>query len=178
MAESPRVQDEPPLAGALYGELRALAAFHLQGERPEHTLRPTDIVHEAFLRLKTHLEREKLERTHLVALVSQCMRRVLVDHARARAAAKRPSSNLRVTLAECARVTDRGFEDVLDLHLTLERFAAMDPRAAQVTEMMIFGGFTQEEVAVHLGVSVRTVGGDFAIAKAWMRRELAGGGSA
>ncbi len=174
MVDSPHMDDGHPLAGTLYAELRALAAFHLQSERPEHTLRPTEIVHEAFLRLKTHLERAKLERTHLVALVSQCMRRVLVDHARARAAAKRPSSNLRVTLSDAARVTDRSFEDVLDLHLTLGRFAEADPRAARVTEMMIFGGFTQEEVASCLGVSERTVRGDFAIAKAWMKRELAG----
>lgn len=175
MSDSPELHDDHPLAGTLYGELRALAAYHLQHERPDHTLQPTEIVHEAFLRLHTRLESAKLKRTHLVALVSKCMRRILVDHARARSAAKRPSSNLRVTLSEATRVTERSFEDVLDLHLTLERFAETDSRAAQVAEMMIFGGFMQQEVATHLGVSERTVRGDFAIAKAWMRRELAGG---
>lgn len=122
-----------------------------------------------------YIERAKLERTQLMALVSQCMRCVLVDHARARAAAKRPSSNLCVTLADAARVSDRRFEGVLDLHLTLERFAGTDARAAQVTEMMIFGAFTQEEVAAHLRLSDRTVREDFAMGKAWMRREWTGG---
>lgn len=167
--------DDHPFTGTLYAELRALAGYHLQNERTDHTLQPTEIVHEALIRLQPHLEQAKLERRHLVALVSRTMRRVLVDHARTRAAAKRPSSAMRVTLSEAARVSERSFEHVLDLNLALERFAATDPRAAEVTEMMIFGGYTQDEVADHFGVSVRTVGGDFAIAKAWMRRELAGG---
>lgn len=166
--------DGHPLAGTLYEELRALAAYHLKGEREGHSLQPTEIVHEAFVRLQPLLEQVKYERTHLVALVSRTMRRVLVDHARTRGAAKRPSSAVRVTLSEATRVSERSFEDVLDLNLVLERFATRDPRAAHVAEMMLFSGFTQEEVAEHLGVSLRTVTGDYAIARAWMKRELAG----
>ncbi len=184
-AEPPPPRDTRPqpsehefgfLAGTVYDELRAIAARQLSAERVGHTLDPTALVHEAYLRLQPVIDTAGMDRKHLVSLVSRTMRRVLVDHARARLAAKRPSSRLRVTLAEGVRVTDRGFEDVLDLHLLLERYARVDERAARVAEMLMFGGFTQLEVAEHLGVSERTVRNDFTVARAWMQRELVEGG--
>ncbi len=167
----------PPgvLADTIYSELRSIAAAQLARERAGHTLDPTALVHEAFIRLQPHLDTSRMERRHVVALVARGMRRVLVDHARARLAAKRPSSRLRVTLSADAQLSGRGFEDLLDLHLLLERFATVDERAAAVAEMIIFGGFTQLEVAEALGVAERTVRSDLAMARAWMKRELVEG---
>ncbi|MEO5989325.1 MAG: ECF-type sigma factor [Candidatus Eisenbacteria bacterium] len=158
----------------LYKELRALAAHHLRGERPDHTLQPTALLHEAYLRLHHRFAFGPTDRVHLMALISRTMRRVLVDHARLDGAQKRPSHRLRVTFHDELRITDHGFEDLLDLHLVLDRYKRFDPRAARIAEWLLFGGFSQAEVAEHLGLSERTVRNEYAVAKAWLRRELHG----
>lgn len=158
----------------LYQELRNLAERHLLGERSDHTLQPTALLHEAYVRLHSRFALGVTNRVHLMALISRTMRRVLVDHARADRALKRPGQRLRVTFHQELRITDHGFEDLLDLHLVLERYKQIDPRAAQIAEWLLFGGFTQAEVASHLGLGERTIRSEYAVARAWMRREIAG----
>ncbi len=167
-------EDARELLQELYQELRALAAFHLRGERADHPLQPTALLHEAYLRLHGKFAVGIENRAHLMALISRTMRRVLVDHARMSGALKRAGSRVRVTFHPDLRITDGGFEDLLDLHLVLERFKQVDARAAQVAEWQLFGGFTQAEIAEHLGVSDKTVRNDYAVARSWLRRELAG----
>ncbi len=158
----------------LYHELRDLAERHLRGERSDHTLQPTALLHEAYVRLHSRFALGVTDRVHLMNLISRTMRRVLVDHARMDRAQKRPGQRLRVTFHEELRITDHGFEDLLDLHLVLERYRQVDPRAAQIAELLLFGGFTQAEVAQHLGLGERTIRNDYAVARAWLRREIAG----
>jgi len=158
----------------LYEELRALAAHHLKGERSNHTLQPTALLHEAYMRLHDRFAHGVTDRVHLMAMISRTMRRVLVDHARANAAVKRPEQRLRVTFHEELRISDHGFEDLLDLHLVLDRYKRVDERAATIAEWLLFGGFTQVEVAERLGISERTVRGEYTVARAWLRREIAG----
>lgn len=161
----------------LYHELRNLAEHHLRGERSDHTLQPTALLHEAYVRLHSRFALGVTDRVHLMALISRTMRRVLVDHARMDRAQKRPGQRLRVAFHEELRITDHGFEDLLDLHLVLERFRQLDARASQIAEALLFGGFTQAEVARHLGLSERTVRSEYAVARAWLRREIAGEGT-
>lgn len=164
---------------ALYQELHGIAARHMRGERPGHTLQPTALVHEAFLRLVGG-DASFDDRAHFLRTASRVMRRVLVDHARARDAAKR-GSGLRVTLDEAiaARVGGAGDDErvveLLALDDALERLAAAEPRWAQVVELRVFGGLEVTEVARALGVSTPTVKRDWAFAKAWLARELTRG---
>lgn len=167
-------EDAKALLQELYQELRALAAHHLKGERKGHPLHPTALLHEAYLRLHHRFALGVKDRVHLMALISRTMRRVLVDHARMGNAIKRSADRVRVTFHEELRITDAGFEDVLDLHLVLERYRQVDARAAMIAEWQLFGGFTQAEVAQHLALSERTVREDYAVARAWLRRELTG----
>lgn len=155
----------------LYNELRAIAGKHMRGERPDHTLQPTALVHEAFLRLvggsTVHFE----DRTHFLRAASQAMRRVLVDYARARGAAKR-SGDLRVTLDESLAGHDDRIVDVLVLDDALTRLAAAEPRWARVVELRVFGGLEVPEVASALGISPATAKRDWQFAKGWLAREL------
>lgn len=155
----------------LYNELRAIAGRHMRGERPDHTLQPTALVHEAFLRLvggsPVHFE----DRTHFLRAASQAMRRVLVDHARARTAAKR-SGDLRVTLDEALAGHDDRIVDLLVLDDAMTRLAAAEPRWARVVELRIFGGLEVAEVAEALGISPATAKRDWQFAKGWLAREL------
>ncbi|MEP7086254.1 MAG: sigma-70 family RNA polymerase sigma factor [Gemmatimonadota bacterium] len=155
----------------LYSELRAIAGRHMRGERPDHTLQPTALVHEAFLRLvggsPVHFE----DRTHFLRAASQAMRRVLVDYARARTAAKR-SGDLRVTLDEAIAGHDDRIVDLLVLDDAMTRLAAAEPRWARVVELRIFGGLEVAEVAEALGISPATAKRDWQFAKGWLAREL------
>jgi RNA polymerase sigma factor (TIGR02999 family) len=162
-----------PLEPRIYAELRSLAAGYLRGERPGHTLQPTALVHEAFLRLGS-LSGCAESPARFKALAARTMRNVLVDHARRRAAAKRGGERQRVTLDEGLAFLARGELDVLALHEALERFAALDERAARVVELRFFGGLTEPEAAEALGVSLRTVEGDWRMARAWLREALEG----
>lgn len=154
----------------LYDELHAIAARHMRGERPDHTLQPTALLHEAVLRLLGVPASTFENRTHFLRAASQAMRRVLVDHARARNAAKR-SSGLRVTLDDDVAAREQGV-DMLVLDEALQRLAAAEPRCAQVVELRFFGGLEVQEIAEVLGVSAPTVKRDWRFARAWLAREL------
>ena len=158
----------------VYDELRRLAARLLRGERAGHTIQPTSLVHEAYLRLVDATGLHPESRAHFFGIAARAMRQVLVDHARRRAAAKRGGGLDRITLVEgVAGEEDRAYE-LLELEEALERYAAIDARAARVVELRVFGGLTGDEAAAVLGVSRRTVDGDWAMAKMWLTRELAG----
>jgi RNA polymerase sigma factor (TIGR02999 family) len=158
--------------------LHGIAARHMRGERPGHTLQPTALVHEAFLRLVGG-DASFDDRAHFLRAASRVMRRVLVDHARARDAAKRGAGGgLRVTLDESIAASaghdgdDDRVVELLALDDALARLAAAEPRWAQVVELRVFGGLEVTEVARALGVSTPTVKRDWAFAKAWLAREL------
>ncbi|MDQ2929349.1 MAG: sigma-70 family RNA polymerase sigma factor [Gemmatimonadota bacterium] len=155
----------------LYAELRAIAGRHMRGERPDHTLQPTALVHEAFLRLVGASPVSFEDRTHFLRAASQAMRRVLVDHARARTAAKR-SGDMRVTLDEAIAGRDDRIIDLLVLDDAMTRLAAAEPRWARVVELRIFGGLEVAEVAAALGISPATAKRDWQFAKGWLAREL------
>jgi RNA polymerase sigma factor (TIGR02999 family) len=156
----------------VYDELRRLAAGLMRHERPEHTLQPTALVHEAFLRLADATGIEWQGRAHFMGIAARAMRQILVDHARRRAAAKRGSGLQRVTLTGEEPAEPHDAMEILELHDLLERFAALDPRAARVVELRVFGGLSVQEAAHLLDVSPRTVDGDWAVARMWLSREL------
>jgi RNA polymerase sigma factor (TIGR02999 family) len=165
------------LLPAVYEELRRLAGGYLRLERPDHTLQATELVHEAYLRLVDGSKVDWAGRTHFLAVGAGAMRRVLIDHARRRLAQKRGSAPERVTLGDSIqRGPAPGMDpvDLLSLNDALERLAAVDERGARVVELRFFGGLSAAEIAEVLGVSRRTVQGDWAHARAWLREELSG----
>jgi RNA polymerase sigma factor (TIGR02999 family) len=162
---------------SVYDELRRMADAMMAGERVGHTLEPTALAHEVWLRLRASENAGVLDRGAFLGVAAQAMRRVLVDHARRRAAAKRPDPRARVTLAGLAAAGAAGEVDVLDLETALVRLAAMDPRAARVVELRAFAGCSAAEAAEALGVSEATVARDWRMAQSWLRRELARGGA-
>ena len=163
------------LATLLYPELRRLAAGLMRRERRSHTLQPTAVVHEAFLRLVDQNAIDWQDRAHFLGIAARVMRRILVDHARKRGTAKRGAGSDRVTLDEdLLPQEDRAF-DLLALDDVLSRLTALDPRSAEVAELRIFGGLTVRETATQLGVSTRTVDNDWAMARLWLARELGPG---
>lgn len=159
------------LLGMVYGELRSLAGSLMRRERVDHTLQPTILVHEAWLKLADQGGVDWQGRAHFFGFAARVMRQVLVDHARKHDAARRGGGWARVSLSNVEPAAEDEFE-LLAVHDALERFAALDPRAARVVEMRVFGGLTVEEAAAVLGVSPRTVDGDWAVARRWLRREL------
>jgi RNA polymerase sigma-70 factor (ECF subfamily) len=161
------------LVTALYDELRRIAARQLRGERPEHTLQTTALVHEAYLRLFTDAPRQFASRVHFLAVASRVMRQVLVDYARARATKKRGGEGAAWTMSLAAE-SDAGIEqlELLELDRALEALAREDKSLAQLIEMRYFGGMTAEETAEALGQSVHIVRHDLRLAQAWLRREL------
>jgi RNA polymerase sigma-70 factor (ECF subfamily) len=162
------------LVPLVYAELRRRARVQLSRERGSHTLQPTALVHETFLRLVDQRDARWRNRAQFFAVSARLMRRILVDHARARAAAKRGGDAVRVAL-DVADETATGPEtDILVLHETLERLASQDERQAHVVELRYFGGLSVEEVASVLEVSEITVKRDWAMARAWLFRELGG----
>ncbi len=156
----------------VYDELRALAAQHLRSERPNHTLQPTALVHEAYLKLIDQTRVQWQGRTHFFAIGAQIIRRILVDHARQHKRRKRGGGAARVTLDDAVALAPQRDEEILALDEALERLAKLDPRQAQVVEMRFFGGLSVKEVAEQLKVSTRTVEGDWTMARAWLLREL------
>jgi len=158
----------------LYEELRAVAVGYLRQERANHTLQPTALVHEAFLRLVDYENVDPADRERFCALAAHTMRQVLVDHARRHGAAKRGGNRRRITLSGIGVGSD-GTPDEIDL-LALEdalaRLAANDERKARVVELRFFGGLSVAAVADQLGVSPTTVEGDWRFARAWLRREM------
>lgn len=161
------------LLTAVYDELRDLAAHHLRGERAGHTLQPTALVHEAYIRLIEQQSVDWRNRAQFFGLASRMMRRILVNHAEARAAEKRGGDAERVTLTDAKMLTDADVVDVIAVDRALTRLAALDARQAEIVEMRCFGGLSVEEVAEVLGISAPTVKRDWRMAKAWLKRELA-----
>ena len=165
------------LVELVYAELRRVAAGLMRRERADHTLEPTALVHEAFVRLfdQNALEQAR-SRRYFFAAAARAMRQVLVDHARGRAADKRQAAGARVPLDETLEHFERRDLDVLALHEALEHLAGLNERQAQVIELRFFGGFTVAEVAELLDVSVSSVESDFRRASAYLRGRLAVGG--
>jgi RNA polymerase sigma-70 factor, ECF subfamily len=157
---------------SVYDELRRLAAANMRLERSNHTLQPTALAHEAYLRLVSSPRLTVQDRAHFMVLAARAMRRVLTDHARRRRAAKRGEDPVQVTLSDLAETPRTVGVDELDQ--ALESLALRDERKARVVELRFFGGLTVEEVADVLGVSAGTVKRDWTLARAWLYRELAG----
>ena len=156
----------------VYDELRALAESYLQTERPDHTLQATALVHEAYVRLIKQEDVEWQNRAHFFAVAAQAIRRILVDHARRHQRAKRGGDRKRVCLEENEVITEERELDLLALDEAMEKLAGLNERQSRIVELRFFGGLTAKEVAEVLGVSSRTVDGDWGMARAWLRREL------
>jgi RNA polymerase sigma factor (TIGR02999 family) len=161
----------------IYGELRRVARRYLNHERGNHTLQPTALVHEAWLKMQKEQGAAWQGRTHGLALGAQAMRRLLVDHGRHHKRKKRGGGVEPVPLDDLFTAVATGpvpIDDLLVLETALARLEAEDPRAAQVVILRFFGGMSNPEVAQHLGLSLRTVEGDWSHARAWLKRELTG----
>lgn len=156
----------------LYDELRDVAGRHMGREQVGHTLQPTALVNEAYMRLVRNPPAEPADRSHFVALAARAMRQVLVDHARAHTAAKRGGGVRPLTLEESLRLDTAAPEEVLALDIALDRLDEVDPRLRQVVELRYFGGMKDQEVAQLLDVSERTVRTYWTRARAWLHREL------
>jgi len=163
------------LARILHAELRGRAAVQLRRERPDHTLQPTALANEAWMRLVEEERVECEDRTHFFALAATCIRRILVDHARRRAAVRRGGGASRVELELDLQPGGERSRELLGLDDALAGLQALHERKARVVELRFFGGLTNEEIARFLGVSTGTVERDLRLARAWLRRELSSG---
>jgi RNA polymerase sigma factor (TIGR02999 family) len=159
------------LISTIYRELRRLAGHYLQHERGNHTLQPTALVHEVYLRLIASEPVNWQNRAHFLACTAQLMRRLLVDHARTRLANKRGGGCIFVSI-EDIDASGQQEEDILLLNGALDELALLDLRAARVVESRFFGGLTESEIAEALDVSLATVKRDWKFARAWLRRQL------
>jgi len=166
------VEEIPP---QLYGELRRLARRALRRERPGHTLQPTALAHEAYARLARDASFTLRDRKQFGLAAARAMRRILIEYARARSAAKRQSSRI-VPLAEEPLAPEQD-EYVLALHEALERLHQQDEQLARIVELRFFGGYSVPEVAEMIGVSERTVKRGWSVAKGWLHREITEGES-
>jgi RNA polymerase sigma-70 factor, ECF subfamily len=164
------------LTPALYGELRRIASRQISGERPNHTLQATALVHEAYLKLINARDRTFADQVHFLAVASRVMRQVLVDHARARSTQKRLGDarreNLWTTTLEIPGEDGTELIELIELDAALEALAAENATLARLIEMRYFGGMTAEESAAALGISVHVVRHDLRFAQAWLRRKL------
>ena len=162
------------LFALLYDELKRSAARHLRHEAPGHTLSTTGLAHEAWLRLAEQTRTRWASRSHFLGTASIMMRRILVNHALARRAAKRDARLVPLTLTEAQQVAgDGAAADVLRVHEALLALEAVDARAAKVVELKFFGGLEIDEIAPLVGTSAATVKRDWTMARAWLHRELA-----
>ena len=156
-------------------ELRRLAASYLSRERSGHTLQPTALVNEVYVRLiGQNEEMDWQSRSHFVAIAARHMRQILVDHARRRSAGKRGAGVNMVPLTDAAGAADAASVDLLALNQALDKLAKADPRKARALELKYFGGLEMAEIAAVLSVSIKTVEKDVRVANAWLRTALAG----
>jgi RNA polymerase sigma factor (TIGR02999 family) len=162
------------LTPRVYDQLRRLAGHYMQNESPARTIQATALVHEAYLRLVDVTKVDLRHRAQFFAITARIMRNILLDNARARAAAKRGGQQARVSLDGIPDLSDQGGRDLLALDDALTALAAVDPRKAQVVELRFFGGLSVEDTAAALNVSAETVMRDARAARAWLRRELSG----
>jgi RNA polymerase sigma factor (TIGR02999 family) len=156
----------------IHSELRKLAASYLRRERPDHTLQPTALVNEAFLKLIDQRAVRWQNRAHFFGIAAQAMRRILVDHARTHATDKRGGGAHKVPLEDVEVVGAVVDFDLLALDEALTRLAAVDPQQSRIVELRFFGGLTMEEAAEVMHISPATVGRDWRMAKAWLSAEL------
>ncbi len=159
------------LARAVHAELHGLAAGFLRRERSDHTLSPTALVNEAYLRLLGQTVVEWKNRSHFFGIAAQVMRRLLVDHAR-RTFAGRRDRGLVITLSDEIPSTDSMALDVLGVHEALDKLALLDPRQARIVELKFFVGLPMEDIALIVGVSTATVSREWALARAWLQQML------
>ena len=167
--------DSASLANALpeiYGDLRRLAGSYLRGERPDHTLQPTALVHEAYLKLCRQRNVDWANREQFLAVAAKLMRRILLDHAIAHRAGKRGGDAARVSFDAALQVFDRREVPAFALNEVLENLEAVDPRQAQVVELRFFGGLSVPEIGHVLHISPATVKREWSVAKLWLEREL------
>jgi RNA polymerase sigma factor (TIGR02999 family) len=165
-----RVRDE--LVTLVYPELRRIAGRYLRNERPDHTLRPTGLVHEVYVRLFGSEQASWQNRAHFFGVVAREMRHLLVDYARARNAKKRAGENVRISLSDVEAAENPRDEDLVALDEALSRLEAIDRRVSQVVELRFFIGLSERETAEALGVSVSTLKRDWSFAKAWLFDQL------
>jgi RNA polymerase sigma factor (TIGR02999 family) len=158
-----------------YAELRKLASDLLRGERSDHTLQSTALVHEAYIRLVDDTRVEWQNRAHFFGIAARAMRQILVDHARRRAAAKRGGGWQKITLDDSLGLEAPSDVEILDLEAALTRLAEMHERMARIVELRIIGGLKVVEIAHVIGLSRQTVHDDWRVAKMWINRELAEG---
>jgi RNA polymerase sigma-70 factor (ECF subfamily) len=163
---------EAKLIALVYAELRRLAAHYLRGERPDHTVQPTALVHEAYLRLTKLREMDWQSRSHFFATAATVMRRILVDHARAQQATKREGFREAISLEEALVVSPSRSAELIALDEALDRLAQLDARRSKIVELRFFGGLSEEEAGAFLGVSARTIKRDWRVAKAWLYNEV------
>ena len=160
------------LIDAVYNELRGLAQGYLRRERADHSLAPTALVHEAYLKLVDQRQVRWQNRAHFFAMAAQMMRRILVDAARARGSQKRGGRAPKMSLDEIAVLSPAPDQSILALDDALTAFSQVAPRQAKVVELRYFGGLTEEEIVAALEISPRTVRRDWDLARAWLLREL------
>jgi len=164
-----------PVAESIHAELRRLAASYLRRERPGHTLQPTALVNEAYLRLMGQAGPQDWEsRSHFVAIAAQHMRQILVDHARRRKSAKRGGGATMMPLDDAPAASNPRSVDLLALDEALEKLAAVDARKARAMELKFFGGLEMAEIAAVLNLSLKTVEKDVRLGAAWLRSALSG----
>ena len=166
------------LMALVYDDLRRLAAWQLQTERTEHTLQPTALVHEAYLKLAAQNPVDWQNKAHFFALAAQVMRHILVDHARAKQRDKRGGGQASVALDEALELSHPSEPGLVELDEALNTLAMQDARKSRIVELRYFGGLSIEETADLLGVSTATVRREWTLAKAWLRLELGRGPSA
>jgi RNA polymerase sigma factor (TIGR02999 family) len=162
------------MSGVLYQELRRLARYVLSSERPNHTLQPTGLVHEAYLRLVSQKDVDWRNRAHFLGIAASMMRRILINYAEARHAAKREGYAGAITLGDALGVFANPQVDLLELNRALEQLAKLDPQQSRVVELRYFGGLSVEETAEVLGISPATVKREWSTARLWLFRRMEG----
>ncbi len=163
------------LTPAVYGELHRIAHRYMRRERPDHTLQTSALINEAYIRLIDQREAHWQNRAHFFAIASKLMRRVLVDHARAKRYAKRGGNPVQVSLDEEMATSENQGPDLVALDDALKDLEAMDPRKSRIVEMRFFGGVSLEEAAEAMAISVPTVEREWRFARAWLRRAITSG---
>lgn len=177
LAHGDRIAGEE-LLPMVYQELRSLAGKYLRGQRRDHTLQPTALVHEAYLKMIDQTQAKWNDRAHFFAVAATAMRQILVNHAVARGALKRGGGRAKIAIDENVAGAEQPEFDPIALDEAMKKLAAFDERKSKVVELRFFSGLTVDEVAEVLNVSKSTVEGDWRMARAWLSRELAEGDTA
>jgi RNA polymerase sigma factor (TIGR02999 family) len=163
---------EQALVSLIHDELHRAARRLMRGERRDHTLQPTALVNEAYLRLIRGAAQDWNDRTHFFIVATQVMRRILVDHARARSSKKRGAAMKRVVVGDGPAALEENWDEIIAVDEALGRLGGWDEQQGRIVELRFFGGFSEEETAEILSISSRTVRRDWKTAKAWLRGEL------